>query len=163
MMVIDVSNNKITEIPRALPFYLENINFLNVQNNDIVSIPNLLGLHQNLQNLQIAGNPIKSVRIAVVSKGSDAIKAYLSDKFNPAVDTEIEPWAKNAAPVEANYKPQIYTQEAPTPGFGPPQGGYQSHPTESDANYQAKQHEANLTSGDPYASQKAMQQDVSHH
>jgi Leucine-rich repeat (LRR) protein len=60
--VLDLGNNKITEIPIALPHYLLNLTLLNVTNNDINTMPHLLGLHKTLKTLQIDGNPMKTIR-----------------------------------------------------------------------------------------------------
>ena len=85
--MIDFSGNQISELPRALPYFLAELNFLNVENNSIGQIPHIIGLHNKLKNLQIGGNPQKTVRLAVLDKGFDAIMSYLANKFNESVDS----------------------------------------------------------------------------
>jgi len=57
--VLDLGNNKITEVPVALAHYCKSLGTLNLINNDLAALPSLLGLHANLKNLQIEGNPVK--------------------------------------------------------------------------------------------------------
>lgn len=129
LQVLDVSSNKITELPRALPFYLANLNHLNIENNEIRQLPNLLGLHQNLKNLQVNGNPLKTIRLNIIDRGCEAVMKHLRDRFNEAYDSELEEWAKNLAPQDTSYAPQTYQEEAKQPSQGYPSGyGYSQQP-----------------------------------
>jgi hypothetical protein len=47
----------------------------------------LLGLHKKLKNIQVEGNPLKSIRRAIIEKGSQGILKYLSERFNQDTDT----------------------------------------------------------------------------
>lgn len=49
--VLDLGNNKISEVPVALVHYCKNLSTLNLVNNDLFGLPSLLGLHANLKNL----------------------------------------------------------------------------------------------------------------
>jgi len=75
--VLDLGNNKIREIPIALVHYLSQLNLLNLVNNDLDKIPHLLGLHKVLKTLQIDGNPLKTIRRAVIERGTEGILKYL--------------------------------------------------------------------------------------
>lgn len=66
---------------------------MNIGNNDINHLPNLLGLHPVLKTLQIDGNPMKSIRRAVIEKGADAIMKFLRDKYVEGNDDVVETWA----------------------------------------------------------------------
>lgn len=81
--VLDLGNNKIRDIPIALVHFMENLNLFNIQNNDINDrgVPNLLGLHNNIKTLSLDGNPLKSIRRAIIEKGTEAILKYLRDKY----------------------------------------------------------------------------------
>ena len=41
--VLDLGNNKIGEIPVAFVHFLRNLNLLNIENNDVLHLPNLIG------------------------------------------------------------------------------------------------------------------------
>jgi Leucine-rich repeat (LRR) protein len=66
---------------------------LTIINNDIMNLPNLLGHHKNLKTLQVDGNPIKSLRRAIIDKGTEAILKCLREKFVQSEDEMIEEWA----------------------------------------------------------------------
>ena len=57
--VLDLGNNKITEFPIAMAYYLANLTLLAINNNDATSIPYWIGFHKRIQTLQIDGNPLK--------------------------------------------------------------------------------------------------------
>lgn len=46
--VLDVGNNRISEVPIALVFYLANLTMLVINNNDATSIPNWIGFHKRI-------------------------------------------------------------------------------------------------------------------
>lgn len=60
--VLDIGNNKVKDIPIALVYYLANLQMLAMVNNDVQMVPFWIGFHKNITNLQIDGNPIKSIR-----------------------------------------------------------------------------------------------------
>lgn len=93
LKVLDVSNNKITEIPKALAYFCTDLNFLNLVNNEVGKLPHNLGLHKTLKNLQVDGNPLKSIRRAIIDRGTAGLLQYLADKYNEEVDGGIEDWA----------------------------------------------------------------------
>jgi Leucine-rich repeat (LRR) protein len=92
---VDLGNNKLKEIPIALVHYLQNLTLLNIQNNDITDrgVPHLLGNHKTLKTLQIDGNPLKSIRRAIIEKGTETIMKYLRDKYVEGRDDIVEEWA----------------------------------------------------------------------
>ena len=49
--VLDVGSNKIDKIPIAMIHFMPNLTTLTLINNDLVSLPSLVGLHKNLKNL----------------------------------------------------------------------------------------------------------------
>ena len=56
-------------------------------------MPNLIGRHNKLKNIQVDGNPLKSTRRPVIAKGSQGILAYLHDRFVESTDLIVEEWA----------------------------------------------------------------------
>ena len=91
--VLDLGSNKIVHMPIAFVHFLCQLTQLTVSNNDMGQLPHLLGLHKNLRNLSVDGNPLKSIRRAIIDKGTDAILKYLKDKFIQGKDDIIEEWA----------------------------------------------------------------------
>lgn len=91
--VVDVGQNKIRELPVAFVHFLGNLNSLTISNNDVEKLPPLLGFHSKLNNLHVDGNPLKQVRRATIQRGTDAILAYLKDRFMKDKDDIVEEWA----------------------------------------------------------------------
>lgn len=91
--LLDVGGNKITEIPIALIHFLKNLCQLTLTNNDINRLPNLIGMHKNIKNIQVDGNPLKSIRRAIIDRGSQGVLKYLMDKYVEGQDNKVEQWA----------------------------------------------------------------------
>ena len=90
-----------------------------LKNNDLVQLPHLLGHHKNLRNLTVDGNPLKSIRRAVIDKGTDFILKYLKDKFIEGKDDIVEEWALMQEKTFDDYKqkPYGYQKEMYAPGY----------------------------------------------
>ena len=58
------------ELSKDFPYFLQNLNFFNIQNNELKNLPNGLGMIKKLKSLNIDGNPIKLIRRAVLDKGT---------------------------------------------------------------------------------------------
>lgn len=91
---LDLGQNKITDLPVALLHFLPNLNQLTLLNNDIQRLPNKLGKHQKLKNIQVDGNPLKTIRRPIIARGSQGILQYLADKYVEGNDDKIEEWAE---------------------------------------------------------------------
>ena len=68
--VIDIGNNRIAEIPIALPYYLAKMTTLAMVNNDCLNLPHWLGFHKTIQSVNVEGNPLKRIRRQIVEKGT---------------------------------------------------------------------------------------------
>lgn len=90
---LDLGGNKIEEIPTAFVHFLKSLSQVVLINNDIQKLPNLIGQHKKLKNIQVDGNPLKSIRRPIIARGSQGILQYLADRYTDA-DAEIEEWAK---------------------------------------------------------------------
>ena len=85
--VLDVRDNKLRDI--AVAETLPALQHLNVSNNDLPSLPVCLCDLKRLSTLNVEGNPIKSIRRDVLSKGTVAILKYLeSRRADAAVSQE---------------------------------------------------------------------------
>lgn len=91
--VIDLGGNKVDELPVALIHYCKGLCQLTLTNNELNKLPNLIGLHKTLKNIQVEGNPLKSIRRQIIEKGSAGILGYLMDRYVEANDNKIEDWA----------------------------------------------------------------------
>lgn len=92
--VLDLGGNKVDEIPVAMFHYCKGLCQLTLTNNELQKLPNLIGLHKNLKNIQVDGNPLKSIRRSIIEKGSAGILRYLMDRYVEENDNKIEEWAK---------------------------------------------------------------------
>ncbi len=52
LFVLDISNNKVAQVPNSLAFYLTSIQNLNLANNDIGKMPHNIGLLPQLKTIQ---------------------------------------------------------------------------------------------------------------
>ena len=68
--VIDIGNNRVTEIPIALPYYMGKMTTLAMVNNDCLNLPHWLGYHKTIQAVNVEGNPLKRIRRQIVEKGT---------------------------------------------------------------------------------------------
>ena len=50
-------------------------------------------MHKNIKNIQVDGNPLKSIRRAIIDKGSQGVLNYLMDKYVEEYDSKVEQWA----------------------------------------------------------------------
>lgn len=90
---IDLGGNKVTEIPIAMLHFLKGLCQLTLMNNDIQKLPNLIGMHKTLKNIQVDGNPLKSIRRPIIARGSAGIIQYLGDRYIEGTDDKVEEWA----------------------------------------------------------------------
>uniref|UniRef100_A0A7N0SXY6 Leucine-rich repeat-containing protein 40 n=1 Tax=Kalanchoe fedtschenkoi TaxID=63787 RepID=A0A7N0SXY6_KALFE len=81
LRILDLSQNYLQSIPQGIKA-LTCLNELDLSDNNISSLPPELGLLEpNLQALRVDGNPLRSIRRAIVERGSKAILNYLKDKL----------------------------------------------------------------------------------
>ena len=88
--VLDLGGNKIETIPVALVHYLKGLCQLTLTNNEIQKLPNMIGIHKSLKNIQVDGNPLKSIRRTIIDKGSAGILRYLMDRYVEENDSVVE-------------------------------------------------------------------------
>ena len=91
--VLDLGGNKIETLPVALIYFLKGLCQLTLTNNEIQKLPNMIGIHKSLKNIQVEGNPLKSIRRTIIDKGSAGILRYLMDRYVEPNDNVIEQWA----------------------------------------------------------------------
>lgn len=91
--VLDLGSNRLRDLPKALIHYLPNLTALTVSNNDLEKLPPLLGFHKNVSQIACDGNPLKTIRRAIIDRGTEALKKFLQDKFIQGQDDVIEEWA----------------------------------------------------------------------
>jgi Leucine-rich repeat (LRR) protein len=79
LKTLRLGDNRIESIERSIA-NLQNLDELDVKNNELAQLPPDLGL-LSLRSLQLEGNPLRSIRRAVIEKGTTAVLAYLKDKM----------------------------------------------------------------------------------
>ena len=87
LTVLDLHNNKLTEVPRDIHF-LTLLKTLTVSNNDINEIPYQIGFMKALVRINIEGNPLKRLNDKVRSGNAETIKKYLQTKAPLELDEE---------------------------------------------------------------------------
>ncbi|CEP02218.1 hypothetical protein PBRA_002483 [Plasmodiophora brassicae] len=76
LVSLDVSNNSIVEVPSSIG-RLGCLKVLNLKCNDLNDLPNELGWMSSLSSIFVSGNPLRRIRSAIWSKGTDTLKEYL--------------------------------------------------------------------------------------
>lgn len=71
--ILDIGNNKITEIPVAFVHFMSSIQDLIVSNNEIRKLPPLLGYRKSIKKLAIDGNPMTTLKRQIILNGTEAI------------------------------------------------------------------------------------------
>ncbi|KAK1932575.1 Leucine-rich repeat-containing protein 40 [Phytophthora citrophthora] len=102
--VVSVSDNKLRSLGRIYDAPL--LASLSFENNNLTKVPCELGLCPHLRAIYMNGNPQRTVRGAVIAKGSAEILAYLKNKLPP--NTVLSP----PSPVAMNR--QINSKEPPS-------------------------------------------------
>ncbi len=82
--VLDLSDNKLSELPEAI-CHCSRLKTLDISNNNISDLPTMLGHLKYLDRLLLHGNPFKCIRQSVVNGGTKALLKHLREK-GPAKD-----------------------------------------------------------------------------
>ncbi|GKV15919.1 hypothetical protein SLEP1_g26649 [Rubroshorea leprosula] len=81
LQILDLSQNSLQSIPEGFK-NLTSLTELDLSDNNISALPpELCLLEPNLQALRLDGNPLRSIRRAVLDKGTKAILKHLKDKI----------------------------------------------------------------------------------
>ncbi len=73
---LDLSYNQLSILPESLG-NISNLTHLYLKNNQLTSVPESLGNLSNLTQLDLNENPLVNPPIAIINKGTEAIKDYL--------------------------------------------------------------------------------------
>ena len=79
--VLLINDNKINSIDSLGFQKMLKLSALNLQNNELTSIPPELGLCSQLRSLQLEGNPLRQPRPAILAKGTPALLEYLKGRI----------------------------------------------------------------------------------
>jgi Leucine-rich repeat (LRR) protein len=79
LKTLRLAENAIQEVSPAMR-ELQNLDEMDLTNNDVGRLPPELGF-LNLRWLGLEGNPLRSIRRAIIDKGTPAVLAYLRDKM----------------------------------------------------------------------------------
>lgn len=93
----------------AFVHYLPSLGQLTLINNDLNKLPPLLGYHKKLNMLSVEGNPLKSIRRAVIEKGTVSVLQFLKDKFVQGQDDIVEKWALTREKEASEYEKVDYS------------------------------------------------------
>ncbi|XP_017980552.1 PREDICTED: plant intracellular Ras-group-related LRR protein 6 [Theobroma cacao] len=81
LQILDLGQNSLQSIPEGLNS-LTSLTELDLSDNNISALPPELGLLEpSLQVLRLDGNPLRSIRRAILDKGTKAVLKYLKDKI----------------------------------------------------------------------------------
>ncbi|XP_054279869.1 leucine-rich repeat-containing protein 40-like isoform X1 [Macrosteles quadrilineatus] len=97
LRTLNLSNNQLADLSSVCgcesSVALENLQYLetlNISNNEIFQLPPQLGLMTNLKSLEVTGNKFRQPSYHIVSKGTEAILAYLKNKLPEEPSPEVQ-------------------------------------------------------------------------
>lgn len=85
--VLDVRDNSLRALSEKIA-HLYRLKTLDLTNNDLNELPAGLGYLKDLHHLMVEGNPLRTIRRAVISGGSEVLKKYLRTRGGPPVGVE---------------------------------------------------------------------------
>jgi len=104
LTLLDCSDNKVAAVPENIKG-MTSLRRLDLTNNDLSNLPPELSLMDGLTSLAVEGNPLKTIRREIISKGTVAIKEYLKLKLDPAaLEEEAGPTIPDIKPDEVMMK-----------------------------------------------------------
>lgn len=87
LTVLDMRDNRLSRLPDEIA-HLYRLKTLDVTNNDLHELPAGLGYVKDLHHFLVEGNPLRTIRRAVVSGGSEVLKKYLRTRGGPPAGVE---------------------------------------------------------------------------
>jgi Leucine-rich repeat (LRR) protein len=85
LSVLDLSDNKLSELPEAI-CHCSRLKTLDISNNNISDLPTMLGHLKYLDRLLLHGNPFKCIRQSVINGGTKALLKHLREKGPSCTD-----------------------------------------------------------------------------
>ncbi|XP_049586378.1 leucine-rich repeat-containing protein 40 isoform X1 [Syngnathus scovelli] len=76
-----LANNQVASMDPARLLGLLRLSTLDLSNNDLLNVPPQLGLCTTLRSLSLEGNPFRTPRAAIMTKGTDAVLEYLRSRI----------------------------------------------------------------------------------
>lgn len=81
LRILDLSQNSLQSIPQGIE-NLTSLAELDLSDNNISSLPPELGLLEpSLQVLKLEGNPLRSIRRAILDRGTKGVLKYLKERI----------------------------------------------------------------------------------
>lgn len=85
--VLDIRENRLRALPEKIA-HLYRLKTLDMTNNDLNELPAGIGYLKDLHHLMVEGNPLRTIRRAVISGGSEVLKKYLRTRGGPPVGVD---------------------------------------------------------------------------
>ncbi|XP_005105166.1 leucine-rich repeat-containing protein 40 [Aplysia californica] len=79
--ILEVRDNKLEKLPDEITL-MERLERLDLTNNDISTLPYVLGTMVPLKSVVLDGNPLRSVRRDIVMRGTQELKKYLASRLS---------------------------------------------------------------------------------
>ncbi|KAL4634909.1 hypothetical protein GN956_G13946 [Arapaima gigas] len=89
LCVLELRDNKVKTVPDEVTL-LENLERLDIANNDISSLPCALGNMPKLKILSLEGNPLRTIRRDLLTKGTQEILKYLRSRIQEQPDGKTQ-------------------------------------------------------------------------
>ncbi|KAL0281479.1 UNVERIFIED_CONTAM: hypothetical protein PYX00_002456 [Menopon gallinae] len=81
LQLLLINDNKVTEINAEGMLQLTRLAHLDLSNNNLASVPPLMGKMIQLRTFQLDGNGLRAPRPAILAKGTEAVLSWLRDKI----------------------------------------------------------------------------------
>lgn len=103
LATLDLEENQLGEGPPWLPSMLPQLRTLLLSNNGLLNLPPEWGFWESLQNVSLAGNPLKSLPQSLLAQGWAAVALRLRDRLKAGASRLVP--MPGAAPEEAGPGP----------------------------------------------------------
>lgn len=100
LMIVEFRDNKIKEINEDI-VQLQNLQRLDVSNNDISTLPPIIGTMEGIKALNVDGNPMRGIRRDIISKGTMSIMKYLRTRIVIPKNSDDHRHGDSSLPVSA--------------------------------------------------------------
>jgi len=96
--VLDLSDNRLAALPDDVLAGLTSLTTLDVRNNDLATLPPVLGYLASLKRIAIEGNPLRTLKRGLLSAPAEELKAYLRTRAAPEAAGAMESVAAAGLP-----------------------------------------------------------------
>ncbi|XP_067893356.1 leucine-rich repeat-containing protein 40 isoform X2 [Heterodontus francisci] len=106
--VLELRDNKLKSLPDEI-LLLQNLERLDLTNNDISSLPYVLGNLPKLKSLLVEGNPLRTIRRDIINRGTQELLKYLRSRIEEQPTGQDDSCSATAMTLPSESRINMYT------------------------------------------------------